>query len=75
MNFSSHPHRKLYKEYAVMHKNVPTDEIWTLFYEQAVYKKRCKNSENSYLCLMIFLTNEMQALQHQWKTCVDHKED
>ena len=29
----------------------------------------------SYLLLMKFLTNGIQALQQQWKMCVDHKGD
>ena len=28
--------------------------------------------KTSHLLLMIFLTNEIQALQHQWKKCVDN---
>ena len=29
----------------------------------------------SYLLLLIYLINEIQALQYRWKKYVDHKED
>ena len=29
----------------------------------------------SYLLSMTFFTNGIQAQQHQWKKCVDHKKD